>query len=156
MGKRKTSALDDLGKVFVVVPWWVGPIFIVAVYGLLRYVIPVVLLSALPAGTNPTSAAMNKTFVQILGPLPAKLAPWGAGLVLFVWVASLVQKWNRRGLLDRTQELDNVRALSWHDFELLVGEYYRRRGFMVEERGGASPGGGIDIVLRKDGRMLLV
>jgi len=156
MAKRKTSTLDDLQDFFVAVPWWVGPIVAAIVFAFLRFLIPVVLQSAVPANTNPTAVAVNKTFVQILGPLPVKLAPWAAVVVLFVWLVSLVQKLNRRGLLNRTKELEDVRALSWSEFELLVGEYYRRRGFMVEERGGASPDGGIDIVLRKGGKTMLV
>jgi len=156
MAKQKTSILDDLQHFFVAVPWWVGPIVAVAIYGLLRFMIPPILPSVFPAGTSPTSAVMNKTFVQILGPVSVAVAPWAACLVLLVWLVSLIQKRKRRGLLNRTKELEDVRALPWEQFELLVGEYYRRRGFMVEERGGASPDGGIDIVLKKGGRTILV
>ncbi len=156
MAKRKTSTLDDLLDFFVAVPWWVGPIVAVVVYGFLRFLMPVVLQSAVPANANPTAVAMNKTFVQVLGPLPGKLAPWAAVVVLFVWLVSLAQKLNRRGLLNRTKGLEDVRAISWREFELLVGEYDRRRGFTVEERGGASPDGGIDLVLKKGGRTILV
>ena len=38
-------------------------------------------------------------------------------------------------------------GMSWQQFELLVGEAFRLDGFSVQERGGASPDGGIDIVL---------
>ena len=156
MARRKKSAPDDLNKVLVALPWWVGPILVVVVYGLLRYAAPPLLEAVMPKGSDSGTATMNRTLLQVIGPLPARLAPWVAGLVLVLWVVSLVQKWSRREMLSSTRELEDLRSLSWQDFELFVGQYYRRCGYMVEERGGASPDGGIDIVLRKNGRRILV
>lgn len=41
-------------------------------------------------------------------------------------------------------------------FEQLVGEAFRRQGFLVEETGQGGADGGIDLFLRKDGRTVLV
>ncbi len=46
--------------------------------------------------------------------------------------------------------------MSWRDFELLVGEAFRRQGYVVEERGGSAPDGGVDLVLRKGGKTTVV
>jgi restriction system protein len=52
--------------------------------------------------------------------------------------------------------LETLRALSWQDFERLVGEAYRRRGYTVEETGGSSPDGEVDLVLYTGGRKTIV
>src|SRR6185312_9455482 len=49
-----------------------------------------------------------------------------------------------------------VPALGWRQFELLVGEAFRRRGYVVEETGLGGADGGIDLILRRDGRRTLV
>ena len=45
--------------------------------------------------------------------------------------------------------------MSWRDFELLVGEAFRLRGYSVIETGGGGPDGGIDLELRKDRELFL-
>jgi restriction system protein len=47
-------------------------------------------------------------------------------------------------------------SISWQEFEQLVGEGFRQRGFEVGERGGASPDGGVDLELTKAGKRYLV
>ena len=63
---------------------------------------------------------------------------------------------NRRQQLINTRTRDRLAAISWQDFELLVGESYRRKGFAVQELGGEGPDGGIDLVLRRDGEKVFV
>src|SRR5258708_15004030 len=46
--------------------------------------------------------------------------------------------------------------MSWREFETLVGEGFRRRGYSVKETGGGGPDGGVDLVLSKDGEKTLV
>jgi restriction system protein len=62
----------------------------------------------------------------------------------------------RRKLLDSHTGIESIRAMSWQDFELLVGEAFRRQGYAVEERGGSAPDGGVDLVLRRDGKTTVV
>ena len=156
MAKRKASILDDFQDLFVAVRWWVGLLLVGAVYGLFRFVLPPLLQRIPNGGGNTAAAAVNKSLLNALPPVLERLAPWIAGVVLLVWLVSLLKKWERRVILNKTRGLDGVRSLPWEQFELLVGEYYRRRGFLVVERGGASPDGGIDLVLRKDGKVTLV
>lgn len=49
-----------------------------------------------------------------------------------------------------------VANLSWQEFERLVGEAFRRRGFAVRERGGAAPDGGVDLLLVRGSEHFLV
>jgi restriction system protein len=52
--------------------------------------------------------------------------------------------------------VESLRALSWQEFEQLVGEAYRRQGYTVEESGGGGADGGVDLVLKKAGETTLV
>ena len=52
--------------------------------------------------------------------------------------------------------LDWVNSLSWQEFENLVGEIFRARGYFVENVGGGGSDGGIDLRLRREGETTLV
>jgi restriction system protein len=49
-----------------------------------------------------------------------------------------------------------VSAMSWRDFERLMGEAFRRRGFTVTGFGGSVSDGGVDLGLMKQGERFLV
>jgi restriction system protein len=51
---------------------------------------------------------------------------------------------------------DAVGKMPWPQFERLVGEAFRRRGFEVTETGGQTADGGVDLVLSKDRKRYLV
>jgi len=58
----------------------------------------------------------------------------------------------RRHLVDEQTSLESLRNTSWKDFEFLVAEAYRRQGFQVEYSLSRGADGGVDLILRKDGR----
>lgn len=49
-----------------------------------------------------------------------------------------------------------VAALSWSQFEELVSELFRQRGYSVNHSGRAGPDGGVDIELKQGGETYLV
>ncbi len=51
----------------------------------------------------------------------------------------------RKGLLKDTDSLERLRSLHWQEFEELVAESYRAKGFRASETGGSKADGGIDI-----------
>lgn len=60
-----------------------------------------------------------------------------------------------RRLAARARSIDDVRRLSWQDFELLVAEAFRRSGYRAElTQGGAD--GGVDIILTSSGATTFV
>ncbi len=80
-------------------------------------------------------------------------------LLLLCWLAALasfLKARHRRRLLDTRTTLESLAAGGWRQFELLVGEAFRRQGYAVEETGLGGADGGIDLILRKDGRRTLV
>jgi restriction system protein len=62
----------------------------------------------------------------------------------------------KRRLFDKQNSIDTVRNLNWKEFEELVGEAYRRQGYTVIENSGYGPDGGIDLMLKKDGELIVV
>jgi hypothetical protein len=47
-------------------------------------------------------------------------------------------------------------SLSWENFELLIGEVYRRKGYAVEISSGLGADGGKDLTLRKNNQLVVV
>ncbi len=52
--------------------------------------------------------------------------------------------------------LDDIRAMRWPEFEGLIAEAFRQRGYSVEKTGHGGLDGDIDLILRKEGRTELV
>lgn len=136
--RRKNGVLEDL----IDLPWWFSVVVAAVVFFGIRWLLPAF------AGSNmflrPLVGAIQP--VAWVFTLPFLITPAFAGL----------RAARRRGLLDSQHGLETLRALSWQDFERLVGEAYRRRGYTVEEAGGSSPDGGVDLVLYAGGRKTVV
>jgi restriction system protein len=71
---------------------------------------------------------------------------------------ALARRSRSRALLDaaRNGAAASIARLSLQDFERLIGEGFRHRGFLVTGRGGAEPDGGIDLVLTRGNERFLV
>jgi restriction system protein len=138
MSRRNPSTTDTL----IMLPWQVSATLAVVAFICLRWVFP--------------NIAFENTFV-------ASFAKAGAGLSWFALIgfgilagaSALVAK-QKRDLLDKQRDLESLRALSWQQFEWLVGEAYRRQGYEVEESMAGGADGGIDLILRKNGQKVLV
>ena len=77
-----------------------------------------------------------------------------AGALIIVWVTVRVQETQRRNLLEWTTDL---RHLDAEEFEWLVGEVFRREGWVVEETGSQSgPDGNVDLRLTRAGERRIV
>ncbi|MEA9732912.1 restriction endonuclease [Xanthomonas campestris] len=89
----------------------------------------------------------------------AMFGPLAWMLLGICWLAALFSYLgtrSRRRFLDTRTSLESLAAGGWRQFELLVGEAFRRQGYSVEETGLGGADGGIDLILRKDGRRTLV
>ncbi|RZZ83792.1 restriction endonuclease [Pseudoxanthomonas winnipegensis] len=87
------------------------------------------------------------------------LSPLAWMVLAICWIgalASFLGSRHRRKLLDTRTDLESLSQGGWRQFELLVGEAFRRQGYAVEETGLGGADGGIDLILRKDGRRTLV
>ena len=134
MARKNESLLNLLARL----PWWVSLALGVVVYVFFRFVIPLFSFS------NPIINGLGKFCPQV--------APVLLVLLVFVSIVSALLSWRSRHMLDAQRGLDTVKNLSWRDFETLVGEVFRRKGYSVLENPGDGPNGGVDLRLRKDGK----
>ena len=139
MSRRKD---DNILELFVWLPWWVDAALAALIYLAAEFILP--------------NWKLNAPF---LGDAPKAVAPLGKVLSLVPLIAAPFAYWRQRRdkqLLENHDSLKAIQALSWKEFERLVGEYYQQEGFAVEETGGGGADGGVDLVLRKDGQRFLV
>lgn len=145
MARRKENGLDLIAGM----PWPFGVVLGIAAYLGIRYGIGWYF-------STYGGALLEPVGQQLSNGLYAPLA-WMA--LALCWVAafvSYVKSRQRKKLLDTRTGLESLKALSWREFEMLVGEAFRRQGYVVEETGLGGSDGGIDLVLYKGGRKTLV
>lgn len=146
----KSTFLDDLYDTLLVAPVWAGPLLAILAFAVLQWLIPWAFVPSDPKDL------MAKTVFGTLAGLSVKAAPWGAGLVLVIWLFALVGKQASRMRLDWQTGIESIRRLGWQDFERLLAEAFRRQGFHVEQIGGAGPDGGVDLRLLRQSEIVLV
>lgn len=143
MGRTRTNLFADLAAL----PWPVG-----IVSGLLGFV-------GIRYGIAWWMASSGGPLGQAFAQHGSVFAPLAWIVLVMCWGAALASWMGRRSrqqLLDTRTGLDSLNALGWQQFELLVGEAFRRQGYVVEETGLGGADGGIDLILRRDGRRTLV
>lgn len=145
MAKRKESGIETIASM----PWPIGIALGVIAYLGIRYGTGWLLASS----AHSTNAAASQ---QMLAGLYAPLAWLALGVSWLGALLSYIRQRQRKRLLDTQTGLDSIRAMSWRQFEVLVGEAFRRQGYSVQETGLGGADGGIDLVLRKAGAITLV
>ncbi|NBB12529.1 restriction endonuclease [Pseudomonas sp. SLFW] len=151
---KKSSLFDDLFVIASKLPWWLS--------------LSIALISGvgLHAVASSTPAAFSGDPHQfqslVIGNVTRVATGIGQYALPFIFgcgtIASLFRRFRSRTLLKSitTPGGNTLLCISWREFELLVGEALRRRGFKVQDTGGRGPDGGIDLVARKDGETYLV
>jgi restriction system protein len=91
------------------------------------------------------------------------MALFGQYVMAFVFcmaaIISAITTFRQKKLYNNVATRTDVAVLnemSWDEFEILVGEHFRRQGFQVSRQGGNGPDGGIDIVLKNKSETYLV
>lgn len=138
MSRRSGNILIELARL----PWWASAVLAATTFVALRWVAPALVES------RPTLMALAE--------VAARLAPWLALVFLLPVPVSVLTALRRRRLAALPPRLERLRAISWREFEELVAEHYRQRGYRVVERGGGGADGGIDLVLRAAGKTIVV
>jgi len=154
--KKKESALNVWVGLIALLPWWGGVGLAVITYLWFHHVATAPLepmqtgqagqMGALLAqSVFKGFASVGQYFVPILCVIGALLSVWGR--------RKREKLFTDTGASQATSALNNM---TWQEFELLVGEAFRRGGYSIEESGGGGADGGIDLVLHKDGEKSLV
>jgi restriction system protein len=90
----------------------------------------------------------------------AGLTPVFGGSIAFVFLAAGLkaglEKLKRKKAFAKQTEIESIRKLDCSEFELFIGESYRRMGFEVIEHENLQTGEGIDLKLRDGSEITLV
>ncbi|WP_175597083.1 restriction endonuclease [Peristeroidobacter soli] len=95
-------------------------------------------------------------YTASLGIVAKNNAAFLAGGLLFIGVLGLFRAHLIRRKFDDLSGIESLRRLTWREFESMVGEAFRRRGYQVQENAVDGPDGGVDVVLRKHGATFYV
>jgi len=152
--QRKTLA-DDLVDVASLLPWW-----LCLILALISYL---VLHDMAMQRVITSSVAPGQIGDMVTASMKLALAQVGQYLLPLLFVVSGFVSYARR---KRGQQLlssatgaagaSAISGMTWREFELLIAEGFRSRGFVVKDKGGQGPDGGVDLVLLKGNERFLV
>ena len=129
MARQKKQNSDDLFiAVLMSLPWWVPFVLAVLTY----------------------AALYRLALLGIVGTF------FWAGIFVIIGLALPFIKQKNKELIARATDLPAIRRMSWQQFEVLVGEAFRRQGYIVVEAGGSKPDGGVDLVLHRRSEKIIV
>ncbi len=123
-------------------PWWVNLILATIVYVALKFWVP-------------TIEFTNPVFKGLAGAAPS-IAGLFAIILIGIALISAFHSWRKGELLESQTSVKSIKNLSWIEFEHLVSEAYKRKGYSIIENLGAGADGGVDLVLIKDVEKILV
>lgn len=143
MPRRKNDTFfDDLRATFMKVPPWVCvPVAVLFFFAVNGSILAVSRMNA-----------VTKKFAEIV-PLAGYIV---GGLALLAGLAAAIARKKRQQLFDSQTGIESIRALTWSQFEQLIGEAYRRQSYEVQENFSGGADGGVDLRLRREGETTLV
>ncbi|MES2899536.1 MAG: restriction endonuclease [Pseudomonadota bacterium] len=155
--KSKSSPAEDIMEIVAALPWWLGVALAVLSH---------VLLAGAAQAPIASAARPDQMAGLLSGVLWRSLAGVGQFLIPLLCLVgaavSAVRARQRRSLLgqvgqhDKAAALAALQALSWQQFELVIGQWFRTQGYSVTEQGGGGADGGIDLRLAKGGEQFVV
>jgi restriction system protein len=153
--KKKPTAADDLIAIIAFLPWWLGVALAIVFYFLLHSM-ALTEVSMVAGDTGQMGQFAVDSFKKQLASIGQYLVP---ALCLIGAVVSALRRRARARLIDNVIKGDSstgLKGMSWQEFEQVVGEAFRLRGYSVIENGGGGADGGVDLILKKGGEKFIV
>jgi restriction system protein len=144
---RRQGIFDDLMSIGLKLPWKVGVAAAAIIFVALHVV---AIYTGAPVATNTLAdlgSVVQHGLIHELAEFFQYIIP--AGLLIGTTIGYFKQR--QSGALfsvARASAKPTITSMSWRDFERLVGEVFRRQGFMVSGFGGRGPDGGVDLCSR--------
>ena len=153
MVNRKQSVFEDLIDLTALLPWWAGLLLALISY----FLIHPFAVEPVPSATGVKEAGemVSKNLIRSFAIFGQYLFP---AVFLMGTAVSAMRSRKRNRLLATTAEATSqgaIKALSWREFEILVGEVFRCHGYTVQQTAGGADGG-VDLELKKNGEKQLV
>lgn len=153
MARRKQNLFDVLIEITSKLPWWVGIILALVAYFWLHGVATSEITAVAQSGKM--GGFISQHIFQTLASIGQYLLPF---VFLLGAAMSAYRRFTRRALhkqVATSPDRGTLNDMSWQQFEALVGEAFRRKGYTVTETVSGADGG-IDLVLKKQGETFLV
>lgn len=138
MRKRNNTIFDVIAEF----PWWAIVMLSAIMFVSCKYLIP--------------HLELKNSFFNALAKGSPGFAPYISGVLLLLAAKSAFDSWRKGKLLDSQRGIETLRSITWKEFEELVGEVYRRKGYSVTEYGGGGADGGVDLVLKKGSESIFI
>lgn len=156
MARRRASggAAEEVVEITSRFPWWAGVVAALVAFIALRVVAGIEV--PVPADSKQIGGLVIRQTIRVV----AMIGQWLLPALFLVGAAVAYFKQRKRAALHddvaKRGKLAPFADMSWQDFERVVGEYFRRRGFAVAETGGGGADGGVDIALTRGSDRYLV
>lgn len=155
MARQRTSPVEEVIVLSSKLPWWVCLILALVSYGVLHVIATTPLMAPVTGQEQPGTAVSHG--------LITTMAIFGQYILAFAFcmaaILSAITASRQKKLYNTVATRTDIAALnemSWQEFEMLVGEHFRRQGFQVSRQEGTGPDGGADLVLKNRGETYLV
>jgi restriction system protein len=160
MSRRKARLSESLLSAAAAFPWWASASLALSSFFLLGHLAEYE--AAPPSGTED----LGYVIFRQAAPLAARVGQFLLPLLFLVGAATSIGQRLKRAQLFAAYAAPSTSgdgagraparppgdlhsgALSWHEFQMLVGEVYRGQGYRVEETERGNDGG-VDLVLRR-------
>jgi restriction system protein len=154
MTRKKQSPFEDIIDISSKLPWKISCALALVSYLILHVV------AGIKLGTMTGPGQMGNFVVKQLF---VTLAMFGQFVLPFAFLLGALLSFINAKKRDKlytavagSSEVDALFAMSWQEFEMLMEEYFRRRGYTAVRNGGNGPDGGVDIVLKNKDETYLV
>ena len=135
-------------------PWWLSFLLAGVIYLILSNISLEPVQTAQGAAPDIPNLVIGTMLITLVGLLKYVIP---VGLVIG-GLSSLFKQAGRRklyGYASQGEDRSVLEAISWREFEALVGEAFRQQGYSVKETAD-GPDGGVDLVITKEGETYLV
>jgi restriction system protein len=154
MGRRK-SGFSDLLDLAVRLPWKASAALVPATFLAFLFIELASAQSGAVSDLKQMGSVVIRGFIHTFAYFFKYIVPLAFAIGAAV---SYSKRARSMALFDgvRSDSKVQISDLTWQDFERLVGEGFRHRGFQVTERSGAGADGGVDLALARGHERFLV
>jgi restriction system protein len=151
---RRQGVFDDMMHIGVKLPWRAVVLLAAGSFLVLHVVAVGTSASAATTTLAGLGTAVGHQLIHTIALFLQYLLP--VGLLIGATIGYFKQLQARSLVRSARTNTKAISEMSWREFERLVGEAFRQRGFTVTGFGGSGPDGGVDLALMKNGERYLV
>jgi restriction system protein len=146
--------LDDLFETGAKLPWRVAVLSASGIFLVLHFIVVSTSVPATGTSLADLGGAARHSLIHVFAAIGQYLLPIG---LLIGAIGGFLRQSQAKSLFSSARANPKaISEMSWREFERLVGEAFRQRGFTVTGFGGSGPDGGVDLALMKNGERFLV